>query len=56
MAEENYAKIALLKDVVTSSAMDPKVKDTYYMLSVVCGRYLTIKAGKQLFVWLELAH
>lgn len=46
MAEENYGKIALLRDVVNTSAMEPKVKDMYYLLTVICGRYLAVKSGK----------
>ena len=46
MIEENYGKLALLRDVVNTSAMEPKTKDMYYLLTVICGRYLTVKAGK----------
>ena len=45
MMDENYGKIALLRDVINSSAMEVKSKDLYYLLTVICGKYLTLKAG-----------
>lgn len=45
MNSHQFAKVAMLRDIVNSAAMEPKVKDIYYLLTIVCGKYLTIKAG-----------
>lgn len=45
MMDYNYAKVAMLRDVVNSAPMEPKIRDMYYTLTTVCGRYLTIKSG-----------
>lgn len=45
MTEQNYAKIALLGDVVNTAAMEPRIKDLYYLLTVICGKFITIRAG-----------
>lgn len=45
MTEQNYAKIALLRDVVNTAAMEPRIKDLYYLLTVICGKFITIRAG-----------
>ena len=45
MTEQNYAKIALLREVVNTAAMEPRIKDLYYLLSVICGKFITIRTG-----------
>ncbi|XP_067937037.1 uncharacterized protein [Watersipora subatra] len=50
LLEENYGKVALLRDLVNASAMESKSKDTFYLLTVVCGRYLTAKSDIEMSV------
>jgi len=43
-----------MNEDVSNAALDNRARDQYSALSVICGKYLTIKAGESCYIYNNL--